>query len=520
MKFKIRKIVFALVSLLVFGLIIFCESTVNAQVQITTPNDGEISQKTCSVEAFERTKNGKEVIGKTKIPLSLSGVTVEKDQYIQPRESEKDKRVLSKDVSLGDTIILTVKNLKNAVDNDKQFSIDQLVLQLNRYSFNGIHGTYLSPDQLVFQLNYSEESRNSWIKVIGSSWDLYHINVPVTLGCIDGAAIPVLKSTDNLLTINLWHPSRGLIAILPIGLLVFVLCTKEFRDALRSTGVTKNRVFSLARFQLAFWSYLIFFCFLILFAITGDYTNIISPQSMILLGISSLTTVGSSVIDTSEGKRLDAEVENYLVQLNDKYNLWQIYNGDKQIAKITSQIQEIVSQLNIIEQEKRKYNDNSSESNQKISSLNQQKKQYEDKISRLKQSIEKQKNWKRVKKQQLISLKKKMNCIEQQSENFFKDILTNPTGEINLHRYQIFIWTLVLGGIYMYMVITTFQVPAFDQNLLTLQGISSGTFLALKSREPNPQNAKDTPNLAELEEIPKPSSDISGTSSTTDAIKN
>ena len=85
--------------------------------------------------------------------------------------------------------------------------------------------------------------------------------------------------------------------------------------------------------------------------------------------------------------------------------------------------------------------------------------------------------------EELANIKKDMNDIEQQSKNFFNDILTNPSGEINLHRYQIFIWTLVLGLVFIYQVLTTFKMPEFDTNLLALQGISSGTFLALKSQE-------------------------------------
>jgi hypothetical protein len=76
-----------------------------------------------------------------------------------------------------------------------------------------------------------------------------------------------------------------------------------------------------------------------------------------------------------------------------------------------------------------------------------------------------------------------MNKIEQQSKDFFNDVLTNPSGEINLHRYQIFVWTLVLGLIFIFEVLTKLKMPEFEQNLLALQGISSTTFLSLKSQE-------------------------------------
>jgi hypothetical protein len=76
-----------------------------------------------------------------------------------------------------------------------------------------------------------------------------------------------------------------------------------------------------------------------------------------------------------------------------------------------------------------------------------------------------------------------MGCIEQQSQNFIRDVLTNPNGEVNLHRYQMFIWTIVLGLVFIYEVLTTFKMPEFDATLLALQGLSSGTFVALKAQE-------------------------------------
>lgn len=65
---------------------------------------------------------------------------------------------------------------------------------------------------------------------------------------------------------------------------------------------------------------------------------------------------------------------------------------------------------------------------------------------------------------------------------FFHDILTDANG-LTFPRYQMFLWTLVLGIFYVVAVYRTSATPNFDANLLTLMGISSGTYLGFKLPE-------------------------------------
>ena len=68
------------------------------------------------------------------------------------------------------------------------------------------------------------------------------------------------------------------------------------------------------------------------------------------------------------------------------------------------------------------------------------------------------------------------------SESFFKDILTDANG-ITLHRFQIVIWTVVLGALFVYGVYRELAMPEFSGTLLALMGISSGTYLGFKIPE-------------------------------------
>lgn len=76
------------------------------------------------------------------------------------------------------------------------------------------------------------------------------------------------------------------------------------------------------------------------------------------------------------------------------------------------------------------------------------------------------------------------------SGNFFYDILSDDQG-VSIHRVQNFIWTLVAIVIYFYRYANPPHgeapgLPVLDPTLLALTGISSLTYLTLKTRE-NPE---------------------------------
>lgn len=68
------------------------------------------------------------------------------------------------------------------------------------------------------------------------------------------------------------------------------------------------------------------------------------------------------------------------------------------------------------------------------------------------------------------------------SKGFLNDILSDGTG-VSFHRFQIVVWTIVLGFIFSRRVLNHLAMPEFGTNLLTLMGISSGTYLGLKLPE-------------------------------------
>ncbi len=63
------------------------------------------------------------------------------------------------------------------------------------------------------------------------------------------------------------------------------------------------------------------------------------------------------------------------------------------------------------------------------------------------------------------------------------DILSDANG-VSFHRFQIAVWTFVLGIIFVVQVYKVLAMPTFDGTLLALLGISAGTYLGLKVPEP------------------------------------
>jgi hypothetical protein len=75
------------------------------------------------------------------------------------------------------------------------------------------------------------------------------------------------------------------------------------------------------------------------------------------------------------------------------------------------------------------------------------------------------------------------------TRGFLNDVMSDPTG-VSLHRFQMFVWTLVLGVIFIGSVYKNLEMPEFSATLLGLMGISSGTYLGFKVPE---KQGSDTP---------------------------
>lgn len=80
----------------------------------------------------------------------------------------------------------------------------------------------------------------------------------------------------------------------------------------------------------------------------------------------------------------------------------------------------------------------------------------------------------------------------QPSVSFLHDILSDGNG-VSIHRFQMFAWTVILGGIFCASVYADLAMPEFNATLLGLMGISSGTYLGFKFPEKKTPDQGNTP---------------------------
>jgi hypothetical protein len=193
--------------------------------------------------------------------------------------------------------------------------------------------------------------------------------------------------------------------------------------------------YSLGRFQMAFWFSLVLASFLFIWLITDAY-DIITPSVLALIGISVGTSLSSAVIDNSKREELLKITKDSM---------------QKQV-QLTTDITSLNAQISAAPANKLELEKEKNEKQAEINQLN----------SLINSNVE--------------SLKPKA------SRGFFKDLLSDANG-MSFHRLQMFVWTCVLGIIFIYSVWYRLSMPEFSATLLALQGLTAGTFLGFKIPE-------------------------------------
>lgn len=86
---------------------------------------------------------------------------------------------------------------------------------------------------------------------------------------------------------------------------------------------------------------------------------------------------------------------------------------------------------------------------------------------------------------------------ETDSRGFLMDVLGTQNG-VRFHRFQLLAWTVVATAVFWRQVVSYFAMPDFPISILTLMGISSGTFIGFKSKEsPKPGAEPETQSAVE-----------------------
>jgi hypothetical protein len=350
-------------------------------------------------------------------------------------------------VQLNDKIAVEVENLSK-LDNPacKKKSI---VLFLDGHALKSLTAHVPSNPRgkfLTFELRPTEDSRAAWNAILGKP-TFGERDVRVSVGFEDDFALKGVDSKLPVLKLDIISTKSFTLwcVIFALMLFVFVRLVREsniIRDGapIADGEQQATGTYSLSKSQGALWFFIIVAAYLLIGIVTGDFSGSINSTAVILLGIGAGTVVGSAVIDESKSTRETLKAEREQAEATKRWLDEFKTNDDKKRAQIAAAEDDAAK-----------------------------KKQLEQEHADL-----------LAKEQQKRSLYRKLT---RQSEGFLTDILSDANGII-FHRFQMAAWTLVLAIIFIKEVYENLAMPTFDTTLMSLLGLSAGTYLGLKIPEP------------------------------------
>jgi hypothetical protein len=307
------------------------------------------------------------------------------------------------------------------------------------------------PFLLEFELMRTTESRDAWAALLGSpSLTNPFRRVVVSVG--DPAKGPLTFSNNNQkpeISLRAYH-RRWLIgmSIAVLGAIALFVYLAKSTNIIRDSNPPsppegKQRPYSLALTQAAVWFFLVFGSFLFIGLVTGDYDTI-TEQALILMGIGTGTALGAAMIDSTKRSTADSALST--------------------LEPKKAQLEEEVKQLEAKVQSLAGATTDAGKQTLADTSV-----QLKEKQALLKDTID-----------DIAAAKSGLS--KPVSEGFFRDLLTDADG-VNFHRFQMLVWTVVLGVLFVIGVYKGLSMPVFSATLLALMGISAGTYLGFKIPE-------------------------------------
>ena len=336
--------------------------------------------------------------------------------------------------SQGDLIKLKVVNLSRL---DKNVH-GKIILFLDGLPLRGLYPVSRDTvsDTLGFQFRRTDEGRATWdvIQKFGRATQRFRVSV----GPEDGYPV----SSAATLTFVFYRTAGLSLVIILLGVLLLALLVLAAKsDILRDSGTPSpsagRKSYGLGRCQMAWWFFIVFSSFALVMLVTGELPSI--PASVLtLLGIAGGTGLGAVAIDSTKRSQVASQISSHR----------------EKVATLLAQ-QGSLQKLLIAQPPLTNPTDTQAELSKAQSALSQAQSD----LGRLVQQTQ-----------------------PYSSEGVLMDILSDSDG-ISFHRFQIFAWTVFLGVIFVQSALRTLTLVDFDTSLLTLTGISSGTYLGFKIPE-------------------------------------
>lgn len=291
----------------------------------------------------------------------------------------------------------------------------------------------LPQDYVKFELTLDPANRDQWIKVLSAVRDAAQHKANISVGHPSSKEIFV---STKFVTFNL-YPWYTRYIVIGLVVLLIVLSWLASRTSLLRVPVSggvaaAQRPYSLGLVQMAWWFYLVVACYLYIWLVTGEY-NTLTEGVLALTGISAATGLGATMVDAQ--KRQSVELQrNALISSQSALQ--------SRITEIAAASPAAGTPLDVELQDK---------------------------------------------KSQLAKTTADLAVLPplpapMPSKGFLADLLSDADG-IRFHRFQVTVWTVVLGVVFIRLVYQEFTMPQFSAMLLGLMGLSSGTYVGFKFPE-------------------------------------
>jgi hypothetical protein len=294
---------------------------------------------------------------------------------------------------------------------------------------------------LRFHLERHGDNKKVWSALLRDPFHHQKREVRASVGLGGGPAVPTAGSPTFTLVVVNWAWYTFFWLFLMVCLLVAFGWLVVKRDLLRDGP--KPCPFSLGRCQMAWWFFLIIIGYVMIWLISGDQDTI-TPSLLALMGISAATALGSVLIESTDGgaglsQAATDRLALQAAQQNEQQNVTVAQNAvnaapaDPVMQKQLGDAQAALAVVNA----------------------------------------------------KLLAVNNQINGIATvpQTRGVVRDILSDSNGTVGLHRFQIVVWTIVLGIIFLVSVVLELSMPVFSATLLATMGISAGTYLGFKFPE-------------------------------------
>jgi hypothetical protein len=372
---------------------------------------------------------------------------------------------------LGDQITVRITNLSDWLTSNgtpmplTEASLSKYILYLNNIPLPNMSALRRNgSDGLVFLLqrpdkagDEAEKAREAWATVLGKP-DGFTKKVSVSVGY--GVQGPLETSAPQfefkVIPIDRWFwASLFAFLILFAMFCLLMRISNLIRDpglepagAAAQTVIPSNplqwrrwishqwqiprKPYSLAMTQMAVWTFLIFGSYLFLWVVTQD-RDVLPVSSLVLLGISAGTALSAVLIES--GKQASAR------------------DLRAQKEALDASVTDLRNRLNSAAAEEKE---------------------------RIQKDMDaKQKTLTEIEASLAGAVPPETNPV---SKGFLTDILSDGHG-ISLHRFQIVVWTTVLGIVFVASVYNRLLMPTFSEPLLALMGVSGATYIGFKFPE-------------------------------------